>query len=216
MSEPSASCAPIAISGVNRWVEPSRCERNVTPSSSTTRRSPSDTTWKPPESVRIGPSQSMNRCRPPSRAIRSAPGPQVEVVRVGQDDRGAGLGDLGRGERLDRGIGPDRHELRRLDHAVGQRQLPDPCPRRAIGRRRDQDLVAGRLALVGRGHASTGGGSTDGGSIGSSQRLGMPASARRGGGISYPSPDRWARARSVAIRPCGVRSRNPRRSRNGS
>jgi hypothetical protein len=53
-SEPSASWTPIASSGVNRWVEPSRWLRNVTPSSSTTRRSPSETTWKPPESVRIG------------------------------------------------------------------------------------------------------------------------------------------------------------------
>jgi outer membrane protein assembly factor BamD len=60
-SEPSASWTPIAISGVNRWTDPSRWLRNVTPSSSTTRRSPSETTWKPPESVRIGPSQSMNR-----------------------------------------------------------------------------------------------------------------------------------------------------------
>ena len=48
--------------------------RNVTPSSSITRRSASETTWKPPESVRIGPSQPMNRCSPPSRAIRSWPG----------------------------------------------------------------------------------------------------------------------------------------------
>ena len=88
-SEPSASWTAIASSGVNRWTEPSRWLRNVTPSSSTTRRSPSETTWKPPESVRIGPSQSMNRCSPPSRSIRSWPGPQVEVVGVGQDDRGA-------------------------------------------------------------------------------------------------------------------------------
>ena len=31
-------------------------------------------TWKPPESVRIGPGQFMNLCRPPSAATRSAPG----------------------------------------------------------------------------------------------------------------------------------------------
>ena len=58
---------------VDRAVE-MRKPRNVTPSSSTTRRSPSDTTWNPPESVRMGRSQSMNRCSPPSRAIRSWPG----------------------------------------------------------------------------------------------------------------------------------------------
>ena len=71
---PSASWTAIACSGVNRCSEPSRCERKVTPSSSTTRRSPSETTWKPPESVRIGRSHAMNRCRPPRRATRSWPG----------------------------------------------------------------------------------------------------------------------------------------------
>ena len=34
----------------------------------------SEKTWKPPESVRIGPSQLMKACRPPSSAIRSSPG----------------------------------------------------------------------------------------------------------------------------------------------
>ena len=94
MSEPSASWTPIACSGVNRWIDPSRWLRNVTPSSSTTRRSPSETTWKPPESVRIGRSQPMNRCSPPSRAIRSWPGPQVQVVGVREDDRRAGLAEV--------------------------------------------------------------------------------------------------------------------------
>ena len=36
----------------------------------------SENTWKPPESVRMGPSQPLNRCRPPSAAICSAPGRQ--------------------------------------------------------------------------------------------------------------------------------------------
>ena len=64
--------------------------------------------------------------------------PQVEVVRVGQDDRGARLADVVRAERLDRGVGADRHELRRLDDAMGQGQLPGPCPRLAVGRRRER------------------------------------------------------------------------------
>ena len=59
-------------SGVSLCVEPSRCDVNVTPSSSTRRSSASEKTWNPPESVRIGPSQTMNRCSPPSIAIRSA------------------------------------------------------------------------------------------------------------------------------------------------
>ena len=48
--------------------------RNVAPSSSILRESASETTWKPPESVRIGRSQAMNRCSPPSLRIRSWPG----------------------------------------------------------------------------------------------------------------------------------------------
>src|SRR6476659_6163470 len=73
-SDPSASWTAIACSGVKRWSDPSRWLRNVAPSSSMTRRSPSETTWNPPESVRIGRSQAMNLCSPPSRAIRSWPG----------------------------------------------------------------------------------------------------------------------------------------------
>ena len=37
----------------------------------------SDITWKPPESVRIGIGQFMNLCRPPSAAMRSAPGRSI-------------------------------------------------------------------------------------------------------------------------------------------
>ena len=35
---------------------------------------PIEKTWKPPESVMIGPSQPMNPCRPPSSPISSWPG----------------------------------------------------------------------------------------------------------------------------------------------
>ena len=74
MSLPSAAWIAIARSGVSRCSLPSRCERNVTPSSSTVRRSRRLNTWKPPESVRIARGQPMKRCRPPSAATRSAPG----------------------------------------------------------------------------------------------------------------------------------------------
>ena len=47
----------------------------------------SEKTWKPPESVRIGPSQPMNACSPPSSAITSVARPEVQVVRVAEDDR---------------------------------------------------------------------------------------------------------------------------------
>ena len=56
---------------------PSRWERKVTPSSVTLRRSDSDITWKPPESVRIGSGQCMKACKPPIEAMRSAPGRSI-------------------------------------------------------------------------------------------------------------------------------------------
>ncbi len=49
-------------------------ERNVTPASLTRLRAARLKTWKPPESVRIGPSQPMNRCKPPAPATTFSPG----------------------------------------------------------------------------------------------------------------------------------------------
>ena len=73
-SGPSASWTAIECSGVKRWIDPSRWLLKVTPPSSITRRSPSETTWNPPESVRIGPSQPMKPWRPPRSRMRSWPG----------------------------------------------------------------------------------------------------------------------------------------------
>ncbi|SLH24295.1 Uncharacterised protein [Mycobacteroides abscessus subsp. abscessus] len=98
-SAPSRCWMPIDTSGVNRCVEPSRCERKVTPSSSTVARrslpaaitssfatptdsiastflnpTPSDITWKPPLSVKVGPGQFMNAPSPPASSTMSAPG----------------------------------------------------------------------------------------------------------------------------------------------
>jgi hypothetical protein len=70
----SACWICVELSGVSRCLEPSICEANVTPSWSSLRSAPSDMTWNPPESVRIGPGQSMKRCRPPCARTRSAPG----------------------------------------------------------------------------------------------------------------------------------------------
>ena len=53
--------------------------------------SPRLNTWKPPLSVRIGPSQPMNACRPPSAAHRLDAGTQRQVVRVGEHDLRAEL-----------------------------------------------------------------------------------------------------------------------------
>ena len=67
----------VEISGVRRCGVPSTWLRKVTPSSSIVRMPASDMTWKPPLSVRIGPGQSMKRCRPPSSETRSGPGRSI-------------------------------------------------------------------------------------------------------------------------------------------
>ena len=64
----------LEISEVELRVSPSTGEANVTPSSCTLRNGPRLKTWKPPESVRIGRGQAMNRCRPPCAATTSTPG----------------------------------------------------------------------------------------------------------------------------------------------
>ena len=74
MSGPSCRWNVSTDSGVQCRVLPSTDIWKVTPSSSIFILWLSENTWKPPESVRIGPSQFMNRCRPPSRSMRSAPG----------------------------------------------------------------------------------------------------------------------------------------------
>ena len=80
----------MARSGDSSTMAPSRCERKVTPCSSSLRKSDSDITWKPPESVRIGSGQFMKACRPPSAAMRSAPGPQHQMIGIAEHDLGAG------------------------------------------------------------------------------------------------------------------------------
>ncbi len=77
MSEPRSPWISIERSGVSTCFVPSTCDRKVTPVSSSLRSDDSDMTWKPPESVRIGYGHCMKACRPPSRAIRSAPGRSI-------------------------------------------------------------------------------------------------------------------------------------------
>ena len=74
MSESSARCTRIDSSGVSSSRSPLIGEANFTPSSVILRSAPRLNTWKPPESVRIGASQPMKRCRPPCLAITSVPG----------------------------------------------------------------------------------------------------------------------------------------------
>ncbi len=98
MSAPSWCCTRMLDSGVNRCFEPLRWETNDTPSSSTwasrsfpgaitssagvstaiastfLNPTPRLITWKPPESVKVGPGQFMNAPSPPAASTMSAPG----------------------------------------------------------------------------------------------------------------------------------------------
>ena len=96
MSEPSSRWISIDRSGVSSWREPSMCDWKVTPSSVTLRSLARLITWKPPESVRIGRCQFMNRCRPPSARDPLGAGPQHQVVGVAEDDVGAGRAHVAR------------------------------------------------------------------------------------------------------------------------
>jgi hypothetical protein len=74
-------------------------------------------------------------------------GSKVEVVRVRQDDRRAGRGDVVRVERLDGRVRADRHELGRLDDAMRQREATDSGAGGSVSRRRYEDVVAGCRTL---------------------------------------------------------------------
>ena len=99
MSAPSLCWMFIEISAENRCSEPLSGDLNVTPSSSTNamrslpsaitssdfmpftsianvflKPAPSESTWNPPESVKVGPFQFMNFARPPASSSTSSPG----------------------------------------------------------------------------------------------------------------------------------------------
>ena len=86
-------------------------------------------------------------------------------------------------ERLDRRVGADRHELRRLDDAVGQRQAAEPRPRPAVGRWRGEDLER-RGARDGDGGHGLPTPEPPALAPASSHSGTISGSARRGGGIS--------------------------------
>ena len=74
MSLPSTFWMRIDSSGPRNTFEPSVGAAKVTPASVILRRCASENTWKPPESVRIGPSQRAKPCSPPWASITSRPG----------------------------------------------------------------------------------------------------------------------------------------------
>ena len=128
MSEPSASWTPIAMlrrEPVERAVEVA-AERDAVLVDDPQVAQRDDL-----EAARVGQDRPVPAHEPVQAAEPRDPlvaRPQVEVVGVGQDDRGADLADVVGVERLDRGVRADRHELRRLDDAVGQRQRARPVP----------------------------------------------------------------------------------------
>ena len=112
----------IDISGVSSSRSPLMGEAKVTPSSRTLRSGPRLNTWKPPESVRIGAFQPMKRCRPPCAAMTSRPGRSHRWNVLPRTICAPDVAQLVRRHRLDRAVSADRHEHRRLDAAVRQRE----------------------------------------------------------------------------------------------
>ena len=105
----------------------------MTPSSSDASSvSRSEKIWKPPESVRIGPSQRHERVQSAELCDQVFARAEVQVVRVAEDDLRAERAQLVRVDALDRSFRPDRHERRRRDVAV--RGVEDAGARGAVGR----------------------------------------------------------------------------------
>ena len=122
MSEPSSRCTSIERSGDSSTLAPSICERKVTAFSLTLRSSDSDITWKPPESVSIGPFQPVKRLQAAERGDPLGARPQHQMIGVAEHDIGAGVAHLAPVHALHRARGADRHEGRRPHHAMRRGQ----------------------------------------------------------------------------------------------
>ncbi len=107
-------------SGDRKHLSPFTGDRNSTPPPVILRNSPRLNTWKPPESVRIGPSQPMNLMQSAMRRDHFQPWTQPQMEGVAEHDVRADVFQLLRRHRLHRAISADRHEGRRLDLAVCQ------------------------------------------------------------------------------------------------
>jgi hypothetical protein len=87
MSESSARWIRIDSSGPRNTLLPSTGEAKVHALlGDLAHRCASENTWKPPESVRIGPSQRDEPCRPPCASITSSARAQPQVEGVAEDD----------------------------------------------------------------------------------------------------------------------------------
>ena len=143
MSAPIWCWIAIDTSGVNLWVEPSRCDVKVTPSSSTRasrslpsammssartrsvsiastlrKPAPSDRTWNPPLSVKVGPGPVHERAQSACLVDDVGAGLQVEVVGVRQNSLCAKLFHRFGQDGFDGGLGADGDEGRSVDVAV--------------------------------------------------------------------------------------------------
>ena len=74
MSEFKTRCTCIDTSGERNSLSPLIGELKCTPSSVILRMAPSENTWKPPESVKIGLFQPMKPCKPPNFSMTVLPG----------------------------------------------------------------------------------------------------------------------------------------------
>ena len=74
MSLPMMPWTSTTFSGVKTCLEPSMWLWKVTPASRIFLSPESENTWKPPESVRMLPSQLEKRCSPPNWPMTSMPG----------------------------------------------------------------------------------------------------------------------------------------------
>ena len=131
MSEPRKRCTSIERSGDSSTLAPSICERNVTAFSVTLRRSASDITWNPPESVSIGPVPAGESLQAAERRDPLGAGTQHQMIGVAEHDVGTGLTHLAPVHALHGAGGSDRHEGRRAHHAMRRGQAPGA--RGAIG-----------------------------------------------------------------------------------
>ena len=126
MSESSACWICIEISGVRNSLSPLTGEANATPSSCT-RRSGAEAPHL--EAARVGEDRPLPAHEAVQAAVRgdhleARAQPQVEGV--AEHDLRADLDELRGRHRLDRAVGADRHEHRRLDGAVGEREPTAP------------------------------------------------------------------------------------------
>ena len=96
--------------GVSWWREPSVWARKVTPSSWMVRSWASDITWKPPESVRMGPGQFMNVCRAAEAGDAVCAGADHQMIGVAEHDLGPARPHGIDREPLDRRLRSHRHE----------------------------------------------------------------------------------------------------------